>query len=97
MPELVGEQHAKLVVVQQLDRGRVDHDERLIDAVGAGVEERRLGDVELGHDRPVEGGDDFVVQVPERGKLRRPDADRVALKEEPHAALAAQEGERSSG
>ena len=46
--QLVREQHPQLVVVQQLDRGRVDHDERFVDAVRAGVEERRLGDVELG-------------------------------------------------
>ena len=63
--QLVGEQDPELVIVQQLERGRVEHDERLVDAVGAGVEERRLGDVELGHLGPVEGGADLDVQVPE--------------------------------
>ena len=91
--QLVGEEHAQLVVVEQLDRRRVDHDERLVDAVRAGVEERRLGDVELGHVGPVEGGGDLGVQVPEPGELARPDPDGVALEQEPDAALAAEQRE----
>ena len=42
-----------------------------VDPVGAGVEERRLGDVQLRHRRPVEGGADLGVEVPELGELGR--------------------------
>ena len=65
--QLVGQQDAELVLVQQLERGGMEHDERIVDPVRAGVEERRLGDVQLRDVRPVEGGADLDVQLPERG------------------------------
>jgi hypothetical protein len=91
VPELVGEQDPQLIIVQQLDGGGVNHDERLIDPVCAGVEKRSLRHVQLGHRGPIECGDGLVVQVPELGKLGGPDSHRVALKEQPHAPLAAQQ------
>ena len=91
--QLVRQESPKLIVIEQLDRRRVNHDERLVDAVCAGIEEWRLGDVDLRDRRPVERRHDFVVQVPEFGKLRRTEAHRVALKEQPNPALPTHEGE----
>ena len=56
MAELVGNENPELFLVEQLDRGGVEHDERIVDAVRAGIEERRLGDVQLRDLVPVEGG-----------------------------------------
>ena len=93
VPHLVGDQHAELLVVEQLERGRVEHDERIVDAVRAGVEHRRLRHVQLRHLGPVEGGADLDVERVGLGKLLVAGAHRVALEEQPDAALAAQDGD----
>ena len=89
--QLVGQEDPELIVVQQLERRGVEHDEWIVHAVRAGVEDRGLRDVELGDVGPVERGADFDVQGPDLGELRGPHAHRVALKQEPDAPLAAQE------
>jgi hypothetical protein len=86
----MSEEHAKLVFIEQLDRCRVDDDERGVDPVGPGIEERRLGDVQLGNGGPVEGGCDLGVQLPESGKLRGPYPNRVPLKQQPNTTLPSQ-------
>ncbi len=68
----------------------MEHDERIVDAVRARVEDRRLGDVHLGNLLPPEGGAVLDVHVPEARELGRSDADRVRLEEQPDAALAAE-------
>src|SRR3982751_407048 len=93
MPELMGEQHPELVVVQQLDSGRVDHDKRGVDTIGTGVEEGRLRNVQLGDLSPIEGRGDLGMQMPELGKLRWADPDGVALEEETNAPFSAQHAE----
>ncbi len=90
---LVGQQHPELVLGEELERGGVDHDERMVHPVGAGVEHRRLGDVELGNLGPVEGGDVLDVEGVEPGELVGAGAHRVPLEEEPDAALPADEGD----
>ena len=90
---LVGQQHPELVFVEQLDGGRVHHDERIVDAVGAGVEHRRLRDVQLGHHGPVEGGADFDMERVGLGELIDAGPHGVALEQEADAALAAQDGD----
>ena len=93
MAHLVGDEHAHLVVVEQLDRGGMQDDERLVDAVRAGVHERGLRHVELRHLGPVEGGADLGVQCPEAGILLGPDPDGIALEQQADATLAAEHGE----
>jgi hypothetical protein len=90
---LVGEQHAQLVVAKQLDGRGVHHDERMVDAVGAGVHHRRLRHVQLGDFGPVEGRAHLGVEVPQARKLMGSHADGIAEEEEPDATLAAEHGE----
>src|SRR3990172_7739570 len=84
------QEHAELVLIEQLEGGGVYHDEWGIDPIGPGIEERGLRDIQFGYGWPVEGGGDFGVLLPEPGELGRPDANRVPLKQETNATLAAQ-------
>ena len=53
--ELVAENRAKLVLVEDLEQPGVNHDERLVEADGHRVRDRCLAHVELGSLGPVEG------------------------------------------
>ena len=86
--ELVAEDVATLFLVEQRDRRRVEHDERLVEADGGRVHERRLRDVEVGALGPVECLDDLAVQRVQRGALLRSDEHRVREEELAHAFLA---------
>ncbi len=93
VPHLVGDQGPELLLVQQLKRGGVQHDEGIVHPVGAGVEDRGLGDVQLGNPGPVEGGAGLDMDRPGPGELVGADLDRVALEQEPDAPFTAQQGQ----
>ena len=90
MPHLVRQDDPELIFVEHLQGRRVQHDERGIDPIGAGVEDRGLGDVQLGDRLPVERGAGLDVQRPEPGELGRADPYRVALEEHADSAFSAQ-------
>ena len=66
--ELVRHHEAELVVAEQVDRARVENDDRLVDARGERIDLAAGADVELGHQRQVErvaGVDEHLVQLRE--------------------------------
>ncbi len=86
--QLVSEQGEHLVVVEQLQRPGVDHDERMVHAVGPGVDKRGLRHEQLRPVGPVERGEGVRVECVHPRELRRADAHRVRLEQEADAALA---------
>src|SRR6266566_159229 len=88
VPDLVTEQDAHLVVVEQVQRAGVDHDERPVHPVGSRIHERGLRHEQLGPLRPVEGREHIGVESVHSRELRRPNADRVGLEQQPDAAFA---------
>src|SRR2546426_404036 len=88
VPDLVTEQDAHLVVVEQVQRAGVDHDERPVHPVGSRIHERGLRHEQLGPLRPVEGRKHIGVESVHSRELRRPNADRVGLEQQPDAAFA---------
>ena len=91
--ELVGQQGQDFILIENFKRGRVEDDERVVDPVGAGIEDRGLRDVELGDLVPAECGAVGHMHLPEPGKLARSHADGVGLKEQADAAFTAEEGQ----
>ncbi len=91
MAELVRQQCPDFILVEDLERRSMKDDEWIVHTVCAGVEEWRLGDVQLGNLGPVEGGTHLDVPHPELGKLVGAHPDGVALKQEPNAAFATED------
>jgi hypothetical protein len=86
--QLVAQQDAQLVVVQQGKRGGVDHDEGLVHAESARVHERRLRHEQVGPFAPIHRRQHFRVQGVQARELGGADAHRIGLEEQADAALA---------
>ena len=72
---------------EQVNRTRVQNDERLVYADGAGVYQGRLGDVQLWPVGPVERRHHFGQEAVECGELSRPHPHGVRLEQESDSAL----------
>ena len=88
---LVRDEGAHFLIVEHLQRGGVQDDEGIIHPVCPGVEDRSLGDEQLGNPGPVEGGAHLDVGAVQRGELGGTRLDRVGLEQEANAPLSAQE------
>src|SRR5579883_2031069 len=93
VPQLVGEHVALLLAVQQPQGRRVHDDEGVVESDRAGIDERRLGHVELWALRPVERRQDLAVQGVELGPLSRADPHRVRQEEVPKPTLTEESGD----
>jgi hypothetical protein len=85
--ELVREHELELVEAEQLERRRVEHDERPVDAHHSRAEERRLRDVQLGQRVDAQDRAGFDVPFVDRAQLLRPHAYGRGEEREPQRAI----------
>src|SRR5262245_39794342 len=93
MAQLVADDVAALVTVEQRQHAGVEHDEGLVEAHGRRVDERRLRNVELRLLLPVHRIEDFLVQRVELRTLRRAYANSVGQEQLTDTLLAEESGD----
>jgi hypothetical protein len=91
--ELVGQDPAQLLLVEEVDHPGVDDDDGPVQPEGHGVEAWLGLDVELRDDRCVQGGRRVVQRPLERRELTIVDPDRRPEVKEPDGALVDQAGQ----